>query len=93
MAGPAELVVCYVLNAVYEADFLGFSYGFRPGRNPHQALDVLVESAAWDGGADGAGVLDAVALAHGEPALRSFVTGLRADQQRGQVRFGGQPRS
>lgn len=31
-----------VLNAVYEADFLGFSYGFRPGRSPHQALDALV---------------------------------------------------
>src|SRR4051812_21943311 len=30
-----------VLNAVYEQDFLGFSYGFRPGRSPHQALDAL----------------------------------------------------
>jgi group II intron reverse transcriptase/maturase len=30
-----------VLNAVYEADFLGFSYGFRPGRGPHDALDAL----------------------------------------------------
>jgi RNA-directed DNA polymerase len=30
-----------VLNAVYEADFRGFSYGFRPGRGPHQALDAL----------------------------------------------------
>jgi group II intron reverse transcriptase/maturase len=30
-----------VLNAVYEADFLGMSYGFRPGRNPHDALDAL----------------------------------------------------
>jgi len=30
-----------VLNAIYEADFLGFSYGFRPGRSPHQALDAL----------------------------------------------------
>lgn len=30
-----------VLNAIYEQDFLGFSYGFRPGRNPHQALDAL----------------------------------------------------
>ncbi len=30
-----------VLNAVYETDFLGFSYGFRPGRSPHQALDAL----------------------------------------------------
>jgi len=33
--------VVEVLNAIYEADFLGFSYGFRPGRNPHQALDAL----------------------------------------------------
>ena len=30
-----------VLNAIYEGDFLGFSYGFRPKRNPHQALDAL----------------------------------------------------
>jgi group II intron reverse transcriptase/maturase len=30
-----------VLNAVYEADFRGFSYGFRPGRSPHDALDAL----------------------------------------------------
>ena len=30
-----------VLNAVYESDFLGFSYGFRPGRSPHDALDAL----------------------------------------------------
>ncbi|MGH9493941.1 MAG: group II intron reverse transcriptase/maturase [Candidatus Sulfotelmatobacter sp.] len=31
-----------VLNAVYEEDFLGFSYGFRPGRGQHDALDALV---------------------------------------------------
>jgi RNA-directed DNA polymerase len=30
-----------VLNAVYEADFKGFSYGFRPGRSQHDALDAL----------------------------------------------------
>jgi RNA-directed DNA polymerase len=30
-----------VLHAIYEADFLGFSYGFRPGRSPHHALDAL----------------------------------------------------
>jgi group II intron reverse transcriptase/maturase len=30
-----------VLNAVYEVDFRGFSYGFRPGRGPHHALDAL----------------------------------------------------
>ncbi len=33
--------VAEVLSAVYEVDFLGFSYGFRPGRNPHQALTAL----------------------------------------------------
>ena len=30
-----------VLNAVFEADFRGISYGFRPGRKPHDALDAL----------------------------------------------------
>jgi hypothetical protein len=30
-----------VLNAVYETDFCGFSYGFRPGRSQHDALDAL----------------------------------------------------
>jgi len=33
--------VAEVLSVVYEVDFLGFSYGFRPGRNPHQALAAL----------------------------------------------------
>ncbi len=36
-----QRAVVEVLNAIYERDFLGFSYGFRPGRNPHQALDAL----------------------------------------------------
>jgi group II intron reverse transcriptase/maturase len=31
-----------VLNAIYEGDFVGFSYGFRPGRGPHDALDALM---------------------------------------------------
>lgn len=30
-----------VLSSLYEQDFVGFSYGFRPGRSPHQALDAL----------------------------------------------------
>ncbi len=34
--------VVMVLNAIYEEDFLGFSYGFRPGRGAHDALDALV---------------------------------------------------
>jgi RNA-directed DNA polymerase len=36
-----QRAVVEVLNAIYEADFLGFSYGFRPRRGPHQALDAL----------------------------------------------------
>jgi len=36
-----QRAVVEVLNAVYETDFLGFSYGFRPGRGPHDALDAL----------------------------------------------------
>jgi len=35
-----------VLNAIYEEDFLGFSYGFRPGRGPHDALDALAVGIA-----------------------------------------------
>jgi RNA-directed DNA polymerase len=36
-----QRAVVEVLNAIYEVDFLGFSYGFRPGRSPHHALDAL----------------------------------------------------
>jgi retron-type reverse transcriptase len=33
--------VVAILNQIYEVNFKGFSYGFRPGRSPHQALDAL----------------------------------------------------
>jgi RNA-directed DNA polymerase len=36
-----QRAVVEVLNSIYEADFLGFSYGFRRGRSPHDALDAL----------------------------------------------------
>ena len=36
-----QRAVVEVLTAIYEEDFKGFSYGFRPGRGPHQALDAL----------------------------------------------------
>src|SRR6266542_4050904 len=36
-----QRAVVEVLNAIYETDFLGVSYGFRPGRSPHHALDAL----------------------------------------------------
>jgi retron-type reverse transcriptase len=53
-----------VLNAVYEGDFLGFSYGFRPGRDPHDALDAVTvgiekRSINWVLDADIRGFLDA----------------------------------
>jgi retron-type reverse transcriptase len=38
-----QKAVVELVNAIYEADFLGFSYGFRPGRSPHNALDALYE--------------------------------------------------
>ena len=44
-----QRAVVEVLNAIYETDFLGFSYGFRPGRGQHDALDALaagIESQA-----------------------------------------------
>ena len=36
-----QQAVVWVLNEIYEQDFLGFSYGFRPGRGPHNALDAV----------------------------------------------------
>jgi RNA-directed DNA polymerase len=39
-----QRAVVEVLNSVYEVDFLGFSYGFRPGRAPHDALDALAKA-------------------------------------------------
>jgi len=36
-----QQAVVTILNQIYEVDFRGFSYGFRPGRSPHQALDAL----------------------------------------------------
>jgi group II intron reverse transcriptase/maturase len=37
-----QRAVATVLNGIYEEDFLGFSYGFRPGRSAHHATDALV---------------------------------------------------
>jgi group II intron reverse transcriptase/maturase len=47
-----QRAVAEVLNSIYEQEFLGFSYGFRPGRNPHRALDALyvairVKKVSW----------------------------------------------
>jgi retron-type reverse transcriptase len=42
-----QQVVVTILNQIYEVDFKGFSYGFRPGRGPHQALDALAVGIQW----------------------------------------------
>ena len=60
-----QRAVVEVLNAVYETDFLGFSYGFRPGRSPHQALDALAtgilrRKVSWVLDADIRGFYDAI---------------------------------
>ena len=54
-----------VLNAIYETDFLGFSYGFRPGRSQHDALDAVAVGIAkkkvnWVFDADIRGFFDAL---------------------------------
>jgi RNA-directed DNA polymerase len=60
-----QRAVVEVLNAIYEADFLGFSYGFRPGRSPHHALDALAvgiqrKKVNWVLDADIRGFYDAI---------------------------------
>src|SRR6202171_4188653 len=42
-----QQAVVTILNQIYEVDFKGFSYGFRPGRSPHQALDALTGGIQW----------------------------------------------
>jgi RNA-directed DNA polymerase len=61
-----QRAVVEVLNVIYEADFLGFSYGFRPGRSQHDALDALATAIArkkvnWVLDADIRGFFDAIA--------------------------------
>jgi len=54
-----------VLNTIYETDFMGFSYGFRPGRSPHDALNalnaaVMTKKVNWVLDADIRGYFDAI---------------------------------
>ena len=60
-----QRAVVEVLNAIYEENFLGFSYGFRPGRGQHDALDALAVGITrtkvnWIVDTDIAGFFDAV---------------------------------
>ena len=71
-----------VLNCIYETDFLGFSYGFRPGRNQHNALDALYvgikrKRVNWVLDADIRGYFDAIS----HEWLVKFVEHRIADQR------------
>jgi len=60
-----QRAVVEVMNAIYEADFKGFSYGFRPGRSQHNALDavflgITTKKVNWILDADIRGFFDAV---------------------------------
>jgi RNA-directed DNA polymerase len=60
-----QQAVVTILNQIYEVDFKGFSYGFRPGRSPHQALDALTvgiqrKKVNWILDADVSGFFDNV---------------------------------
>jgi len=71
-----------VLNCIYEADFLGFSYGFRPGRKPHDALDALYvgierRKVNWVLDADIRGFFDAI----GHERLVKFIERRVADRR------------
>lgn len=58
-----QQALVWVLESIYEEDFLGFSYGFRPGRGQHQALDAVymaltVKKVSWVLDADIQGFFD-----------------------------------
>lgn len=60
-----QQAVLWVLQSIYEQDFLGFSYGFRPGRSQHDALDALSvaitsKKVNWIVDADVEGFFDAI---------------------------------
>ena len=77
-----QRAVAMVLEAVYEQDFLDCSYGFRPGRSAHQALEALWETTDGDGGRVGARGRHPELLRHAGPrapagasSTRGCVTG------------------
>ena len=77
-----QRAVVEVLQAIYEQDFLGFSYGFRPQRSPHHALDALTvgietKRVNWVLDADIRGFFDT--LDHGW--LRRFLEHRVADRR------------
>lgn len=65
-----QAAVVEVMSAIYEQDFLGFSYGFRPGRSQPDALDALTtgiykREVSWVLDADIRGFFDVIPLWQG----------------------------
>ena len=77
-----------VLNAIYETDFLGFSYGFRPGRSQHHALDALYVGTADEEGELGARCRHPWVLRHHRPRMAGEV---RRAPDRGPARRAAHP--
>jgi group II intron reverse transcriptase/maturase len=74
----AQRAVAMVLGAIYEEDFYDFSYGFRPGRRPHDALHELREQSmgmeiGWILDADISGFFDSIDHAQLREVLRKRV--------------------
>jgi group II intron reverse transcriptase/maturase len=79
----AQHAVSRVLAAIYEEDFLGFSYGFRPGRGCHDALDALAvaigrKKVNWILEADITGFFDSIS----HDVLFAFMESRIADHRR-----------
>ena len=64
-----------LLNAIYEEDFLGFSYGFRPGRGTHDALDALCVGITQQEGELHTGRRHPVVLRRGQPGMADPLRG------------------
>jgi RNA-directed DNA polymerase len=73
-----QRAVAMLLEAIYEQDFSGSSYGFRPGRSPHDALrdlrtQCLTEGVGWIVDADVSGYFDSIDRTHLREVLRRRV--------------------
>jgi len=77
-----QQAVVWVLQAIYEEEFLGFSYGFRPGRSQHKALDavwvaIMHRKVNWVLDADVRGFFDSVS----HEWMKKFVAQRVGDQR------------
>jgi len=88
-AGQAGTAMMLILEPIFEADFLDCSYGFRPGRSAHQALEAVGEALkqgkqqVYD--ADLKGYFDSIPHDKLEACLCGTQTGMPSQADRGSV--------